>query len=91
MGSVTFLRRKVTRQDVLDAVKEFDSEYPDTNDYDSWLDKGNHKYAVQHLGRLYPCKYILSLASGFDRLEFGGGEQTNCVFRQLGFKVIDKP
>jgi len=91
MGSVTFLRRKVTRQDVLDALNQFDSDYSDTNDYDSWLDKGNYKYAVQHLGRLYPCKYILSLASGFDRRDFNGGEQTNSVFRRLGFEVIDKP
>lgn len=91
MRSVTFLRKKVTRQHVLDALNRFDNEHPDTNDYDSWLDKGNYKYALEHRARLYPCKYILSLASGFDRRDFGGGEQTNSVFRTLGFEVIYKP
>lgn len=90
MGSVTLLRREVTRGHVLDALDQFDSEYPSTNDYDSWLDKGNYKYALTYRGRLYPCKYILSLASGFDRRDFGGGEQTNRVFRTLGFQVINR-
>jgi len=33
----------------------------------------------------------LSQATGIDILEFSGGEQTNSVFRKLGFRVVDKP
>ncbi|MGB3905716.1 MAG: hypothetical protein WBB22_12405 [Anaerolineae bacterium] len=95
MDVVTLLGRPITRDDVVAALRHFDSMYPDTNDYNGWLDKRTYKYAlryaVRHERRLYPCKYILSLASGFDVTEFGGGQQTNNKFRRLGFEVIDKP
>ena len=91
MNSVTFLGQEITRQQVIDALNQFDSQYPNTNDYDSWLDKGMYRYAVRYGGNLYPCKFVLSLASGFDVSDFGGGEQTNRVFGRLGFEVISKP
>ena len=88
---VTLLGKPVTRDDVLAALRRFDAEYRDTNDYDRWLDKGTYKYALQHAGRLYPCKYILSLASGWALDRFGGGQQTNRKLKALGFDVIEKP
>ena len=91
MDFATLLGKPITRDDVLAALRQFDAEYPDTNDYDGWLDKATYKYALRHAGRLYPCKYILSLASGWDLDRFSGGEQTNSKFRGLGFDVIDKP
>jgi len=91
MDFVTLLGRPVTRDQMLAALKDFDSAYRDTNDYDRWLDKITYKYALRHAGRLYPCKYILSVASGLDVTDFGGGQQTNSKFQRLGFEVIDKP
>ena len=91
MDVVTLLGRPITREKVLRAFRHFDTEYPNTNDYDRWLEKRTYRYAVQQAGHLYPCKYILSLASGFDVSDFGGGQQTNNKFKRLGFKVIDKP
>jgi hypothetical protein len=91
MDSVTLLGRTITRDQVLAALRQFDSTYRDTNEYDGWLEKGTYKYALEHAGRLYPCKYILSVASGFDVGAFGGGQQTNSKFVRLGFEVIDKP
>ena len=91
MDSVTLLGRAMTREQVLAALSDFDAAYADTNDYDRWLDKRTYKYALRYAGRLYPCKYILSVASGFDLTEFGGGQQTNSKLRRLGFEVIDKP
>jgi len=91
MDSVTLRGRAITREQVLGALRQFDSAYRDTNDYDGWLDKRTYKYAVRHDGRLYPCKHILSVASGFDLTEFGGGQQTNSKFEGLGFEVVDKP
>ena len=88
---VVFKRITVTAQDILAAMRDFDSQYPDTNAYDSWLDKGNYKYAVERNEKLYPCKHILSRVTGIDTSEFNGGEPTNRVFRQLDFQVIDKP
>jgi len=90
MSSVTFLGQDITRQQVIGAINHFDSQYPNTNDYDSWLDK-TYRYAVRYNDGLYPCKFILSLASGFDVSDFSGGEQTNHVFRELGLEVINKP
>ncbi len=81
----------VTTQDILAAMRHFDTQFSNTNDYDAWLEKENYKYAVRHEGRLYPCKHILSQVTGVDTGDFNGGEQTNSVFRRLGFEVINKP
>lgn len=45
MDRTTFKDVTVTRKDVLEAVRRFDADYPDTNMYDAWLDKGHYKYA----------------------------------------------
>jgi 5-methylcytosine-specific restriction protein A len=89
--SVIFKGASITAQDILAAMSDFDSQYPDTNDYDSWLDKETYKYAVRHNNKLYPCKHILSQATGIGTSGFSGGKQTNNVFRKLGFHIIDKP
>ncbi|PKN92923.1 MAG: hypothetical protein CVU44_12900 [Chloroflexi bacterium HGW-Chloroflexi-6] len=85
-----FLNERVTRQQVLDSLHEFASQYPDTNAYDDWLNKGTYKFAVRFDGRLYPPKQILSMATGIPTSDFSGGEQTNRIFRELGFDVGDK-
>ena len=81
----SFLHKVVTRQDILDALHEFGRQHPNTDSYDSWLEKGNYKYSVPYDGRKYPPKHILSMATGISTDDFNGGEQTNRVFRQLGF------
>ena len=91
MNSISFLGRQITKQQVINALKHFDSQYPDTNSYDSWLDKKTYKYAIRYNGNLYPCKFILSLASHHLMSDFSGGQQTNSVFEKLEFKIIDKP
>ena len=90
-STTVFQQKTVSAQEILRALEDFEAQYADTNDYDSWLDKRIYKYAVQYADRLYPCKYILSQATGIHTSEFGGGEQTNRVFRDLGFNVINKP
>ena len=72
MDAVILLGTPITRDDVLVALRQFDAEYHDPNDYDRWLDKRNYQYALRHRGRLYPCKHILAEASGFDVTAFGG-------------------
>lgn len=90
MTTVDFKGVTISRDDVLRVLRRFDEDYPDTNAYDNWLDKGNYKYALRYGGKLYPCKYILSQASGLHPRSFSGGEQTNRVFRQLGFEIESK-
>jgi len=82
-----FKHQVVTRQKILDALHEFDDQYPDPETYDDWLRKGTYKYAVRYDGHVYPPKHILSMATGIPTADFNGGEQTNRVFRQLGFDV----
>lgn len=97
MSSAMFKGRFFTCQDILDAMSRFDAKYPNTNDFTGrqgalkgWLENRTFEYAVRHRGRLYPPKYILSKASGVPRYVFSGGSQTNRVFRELGFEVIEK-
>ena len=85
-----FKGKIITRENVTQVLNQFDRTYPDSNDYDNWLDSGNYRYALHYNGRRYPCKYILSEASGFSTDSFSGGEQTNRVFRDLGFEVTRK-
>jgi 5-methylcytosine-specific restriction protein A len=80
----------VTRDQVLRALDDFKVLYPDDNAYENWRERKNHKYALVYGDRLYPPKRILSLITGKKEFE-GGKQETNRVFRQLGFTVIDKP
>ena len=86
----TFLNRIVTRQRILEVLHEFAAQYPDTDSYDDWLGKETYKYMIRYDGRLYPPKHTLSVATGIPTAEFNGGEQTNRVFRQLGFDIENK-
>ena len=85
-----FKGESVTTENILAAIREFDERYSDSNSYDSWLDKETYKYALEYHGKRYPCKYILSQATGINILEFEGGNQTNNILRKLGFHVVDK-
>jgi hypothetical protein len=80
----------VTRDAILKALNEFAALYPNTNDYDEWLEKGTYHFAIEFSGKLYPPKHILSEVLGFDTSTVEGGKQTNRVFRALGFNVVDK-
>ena len=86
-----FKKVAVSSESILKAMDAFDSLYPETEKYDNWMSKGNYKHAVRHGQRLYPVKHILSEATSLATSEFSGGEQTNSVFRELGFQVIEKP
>ncbi|HEX2622602.1 MAG TPA: hypothetical protein VHL11_20725 [Phototrophicaceae bacterium] len=91
MSETTFKGNQVTRDDILQTIKAFDSLYSDSNDYEEWQEKESYKYAIIYKDKLYPPKHILSEATGVSTSEFSGGEPTNRVFRQLGFEIIDKP
>lgn len=83
----TFFKQTVTRQQILDALHEFARVYPDTNSYEGWLDKASYRTTIRFDGRLYPPKHILSVVTGIPTTDFNGGEQTNHVFRKMGFDV----
>lgn len=51
-------------------------------------------YNLQHNGKLYPPKYIISIANRIvngkelEPYEFGGGTETNSFLKKLGFEII---
>jgi hypothetical protein len=90
MSETNFKGHTITRQQVLDALQEFRNKYPDPNSYEEGLEKDSYKYAIEYDGRLYPPKIMLSNISGESVATYSGGEQTNRVFRELGFAIVDK-
>ncbi len=84
------MKDKPTRSDILRALAEFDKQYPDTNQYEHWLDNKAYYYAIRYGGRLYPPKHIFREATGKSVDELKMSEQLRQVFKELGFEVIDK-
>lgn len=85
-----FRSKDITREQIIKELKIFDEQYPTSNDYDSWLHKDTFRFVLEHDGKLYPPKYILSRVSKLDVSEFSGGVETNSIFTELGFIVKDK-
>ncbi len=58
--------------------------------------RDSEKYDLEYNGKIYPPKYIISLANKYangkelDHSEFGGGEETNNFLHSLGFDIIGK-
>lgn len=80
----------ITEQDVLQAMGRFRKEYPDSNDYQGWLNNRRYTYSVKHEGHLYPPKYLISLITGMKTTEFKGVDEIRSVFYQLGFTTESK-
>src|SRR4030043_1398295 len=83
MNRVKFIGTYITRGMVLKALDDFDKKYPNTNNYDNWLEKCNYKYELIEKGKRYPPKHILSEVRKITTDNFGGGNQTNQVFKAL--------
>jgi hypothetical protein len=74
---------QVTREQILQAMKEFDLNFRSSEDDSGTL------YAVEEEGRRYPPKRILELATGVPRNKFYGGKPSNEVFVGLGFRIVE--
>jgi hypothetical protein len=84
-ADVTFKGKLVTVKKIVDAVEEFNRAPEDKRP------RGGKTFALWLKGESYPPKEILSLASNRSVSSFGGGEETNRVFRALGFRICAKP
>ena len=60
MKTVVFKGVNIIAQDILTAMRDFDLQNVDTNEYYLWLYKKNYKYAIERNGKLYPCKHFKS-------------------------------
>jgi|SRR6188472_2155711 len=79
----------IKREHILKAIDEVKgSEIPAERDSD--------KYDFEYDNRLYPPKYIVSLANKYangkelDHVIFSGGDETNNFLKSRGFNIVDK-
>ena len=78
---------ETSHSDILQALEEFDEEHRGEGRWADWQSNRNHKHAIEHEGRLYPVKQIVSMATGRHTRSFSGGEQANSYVREHGFDV----
>lgn len=70
-----------TRDQLLMAIETFDSNLRNASEWQNW--------AIEHDGRLYPVKQIISLATFTSLDSFKGGAVANDYVRQKGFNVVE--
>lgn len=77
---------KASRDQLLRALDDFDSYFRNDPKWNPW--RGHHKYAIMHLGKRYPVKKIISLATGISTDAFSGGLEANRLLRKRGLDVV---
>ena len=68
---------EVSRDKILAAMGQFDSELRLTEDWRNWEQNSNFMYAINYEGRHYPVKQIVSMATGVPVNNFSGGDEAN--------------
>jgi hypothetical protein len=79
---------RVRRENILEAIHEFDTALLPTDEWCTWESKASQVWALLHDGKRYPPKKIVSIATGLSVNEFNGGPETNSYLDELGFQVI---
>jgi hypothetical protein len=78
----------ITREHILQALRHIDEHGVPPG-------RGATKYALEHDGRLYPPKLVVSIAARYalgselDPATFSGGQETNRFLRQRGFCIAE--
>jgi hypothetical protein len=75
-------KRMITRKQVLEGMRKFDEmvkKHGGRRTGTGWF--------VEEGGQRYPPKWVVSLATGVPRNEFGGGEGIHRPLKELGFKI----
>lgn len=69
-------------------MAKFDSHLRTQPEWLGWEDKASQKFAIEALGKLYPPKQIVSMATGIPVAKLTGGHQTSSYLKSLSFHVI---
>ena len=78
----------IEKEHIIEAVRKIDSEGVPAR-------RGSNKFFLEFEGKLYPPKYVISLANEFANGEelnssrFNGGQETNGFLRRLGFDIVE--
>ena len=76
-----------TREQLLQAIKQFDIEFRNQSEFSNFDSKKSQKYVLEHEGRMYPPKMIIHLATGIERRTFNGGDESNNYLKKYGFEI----
>jgi 5-methylcytosine-specific restriction protein B len=79
----------ISRDVLLDAIRRYDTEFRDDPAQQGWESHGNQKFAIEHDGKLYPVKKVVSLATEVPVSAFSGGDEANGFVAARGFQVVD--
>jgi len=77
-----------SREQILAALEQFDSELRSDPKWEDWDGNRVFKYAIEHEGRRYPVKQVVSLAASVPTNTFSGGPTANSYVEERGFKVV---
>jgi len=69
----------VSRQQMIDALRRFDSEERDADEWRTWQSNGNFEHGLQFEDRLYPVKEVIN--PRFSTYEFASGRLKSCLWR----------
>lgn len=64
---------QVATEALTDAMARFDRDFRDATEWAGWEQNRAHLYAIEHDGRRYPVKQIISMATGMSVSEFSMG------------------
>ena len=78
-----------SKRKVEQALRMFDTEFRDLGRYRGFASNKKHNFAIEHEGRLYPVKMIISLATGRPVDTFSGGNEANDVIKSVGFNIVE--
>ena len=77
-----------SKEDILNALKEFDSKLRGAGNWMGWDKKKSQHWVIDYKGKTYPPKQILSLATGIPVSSFSGGEESNNYLKNRGFTIM---
>ncbi|WP_052659241.1 hypothetical protein [Pseudomonas sp. LFM046] len=84
----TLILPEATRAALERALKKFDREFRNSQEWAGWEDNQAHRYAIKWEGGLYPAKKVISLATDTPVGYFSGGIQTNRYLEARGFEIV---
>ena len=82
----------VATEALADAMARFDRDFRDATEWASWEQNKAYLYAIEHDGRRYPVKQIISMATGMPVSEFSGAEAAGDANQYIvahGFPIIE--
>jgi serine/threonine protein kinase len=80
---------EITPKRIEQALATFDRDHRDKRRWHNFTSNPKHRYAVEHNGRLYPVKKILSLATGIPIGHFSGGSSANKRITDCGLVIVE--